>query len=295
MSSATLADMDPDIDNHDILYGVVLPNLRKEHDSMYSRRAEYTDDEARSIDMTGLVLEFNHNDNEPPVGTTIAYRVQDDANGGLSAAEAVFKLNREPDNPANDRLSQAAASQRNLLMTRYHKGFSLGHTAQKFAVDCDEHGRVNASHKANEPAITYVKFHREISTCETGRRPGSIIKGYFPCARSLRRSTDDAIRSFAANYGYEAPPADSVPGMRSWDAYLARLLDAVRQRRRQVLRENNFTPILHARGFIAASGDASKKTPLDERNDDLPFVCPDDQYLTQIRAASTEVSNYVWY
>lgn len=295
--AASFADMDPDIDNHDIVYGVVLPNLPKEHDSLYSRKAEYTEDEARQIDLAGLVMEANHDDEELPVGVTIAYRVQDDPNGGPASGEAVFKMNRESDDPnASDRLSLLAASQRNLMMSGYLTELSLGHVAKKYNVECDEYGRVNASRKTNDPAITYVKFHREVSTCKEGRRPGSKFKQYFPCARSLRRSTDDAIRSFARIYKYEAPPEDAVPGMKKWDAYLARLLDAIRARRKKVFRENNFTPILHARGFIAASADGNlppTKSALGDRSADVSFVCPDDAYLTQIKASSdnNSVSN----
>lgn len=289
---ATLADMSPDIDNHDVLYGVVLPNLRKEHNTLFSRKAEYTDDEARTIDMAGLVLECNHNDDIFPVGATIAYRVQDNPNGGPSSAEGVFKLNREADEAgATDQLSLVTQMQRNHLMSGYHRGFSLGHTAEKYHVDCDADGKVLASADPTKPAVTYVKYHREISTCNKGRRPGSVIKEYFPCARSLRRSMEDAIQSFTEIYNYERPPKNAFRGTREWDQYLARLLDAIRQRRRRVLAENNFTPILHARGFCAASNEPNGEKKFFSPADDLTLICPDDVYLTQVGASRINASS----
>jgi hypothetical protein len=223
--------------------------------------------------------------------------VQDDPNGGPSSAEAVFKLNREPDQAgATDELTLVSQMQRNMLMSGYHQGLSLGHTAEKYNVDCDASGNVRASADPDKAAVTYVKYHREVSTCNKGRRPGSIIKEYFPCARSLRRSTEEAITSFTQLYNYEAPPRNTFRGTREWDAYLARLLDAIRHRRRRVLRENNFTPILHERGFCAASNDSTTGSSSSNKKffspaDDLTLTCPDDVFLTQISAAQIGNAN----
>jgi len=288
--NAVPAGLDPDLDNHDVIHGIVLPNLRLEHDTLQSRKGEYTDAESRQIDMTGLVMEMNHNDDWLPVGRTIAYTVNPQPNG-FNAAEAVFKLNREPDehNP-DDPLAVVTALQRNLLMTGYHKDLSLGHETAKWNANVDVDGVVKASADPYQPAVTYVKYHKEISTCNRGRRPGSHIKGYYPCARSLRRSDDEAIRSFAKIYGYEPPPRGAYRGSREYDAYLANLHAEVRQRRSDALRQSNFTPILRARGFHAASADATKSTTT-TTDSDMPVMCTDDLYLTQVAAGIPTSAN----
>ncbi len=273
--------MEPDLDNHDVLVGVVLPNLRKEHKTLASCKAEYTDNESRQVDFTGLALEMNHCDEELPVGTTIAYRVNDQPDG-TTAAEAVFKLNREPDEPnPDDRLAVVTQTQRNHLMTGYHKDLSLGHDSSKYNEDCDADGRVRASANPNVAAVTYIKRHREISTTSKGRRPGSHIRGYFPCARSLRRSTEEAVEAFAQHYGYRAPPRGAYRGTKEWDEYLSDLWLNVRQRRSKLLRDSNFTPILRARGYTAASGETNPGVP-DKNVNEVPVMCPDDLYLTQV-------------
>lgn len=279
---ATLATMNPDLDNCDMLVGIVLPNLPPQHTSLNSMKNDYTIAESEMIDLTGYDLEYNHHDEEPPVGKTIGWRVNETPNGKYQA-EAVCKLNREPDYPDfTDHLTRISSMQRHNLMTGLHRDFSLGHVATKFNAHCDVSGRVNAS-KSKEPHISYVKEHREISTCIKGKKDGSHIEHYFPCARSLRRSSPYEVRDFARVYNYEQAPTDLEINARKWDAYLAHLLKQVKQRRMRVLREKQFLPTLVKRGFVVtASKDAPNQQTNNQQVEEEEAVCADNSYLSTL-------------
>jgi len=250
---ASVAGMDPNMEDHDLLFAVVLPNLAERIDDDEEKKREYTLDQARSVDFASLPLRFNHNDDLPPVGRTIAYRVNDKT-GAAPRAEVLFKLNREPDkiSDPDDELGQLTMLQRNLLMEGVHRGVSLGHYfSTEFVNDC---GKYNAS-AAGRPGRTIRKEAYEISTCKRGKRAGSDIYEYMPCRRSLLRSTDRAVRSFAKLYGYTQPESDVTRDSPAWRPYIDTLHNEVKQRRLNVIENNGYAQMLRARGFHAASDD----------------------------------------
>lgn len=250
--SATVAGMDNNLVDHDLLYAVVLPDLAERIDDPQLKKQEYTLDQARRVDFASLPLRFNHNDDLPPVGRTIAYRVNEQT-GGAPRAEVLFKLNREHEQAgARDKLSELSSLQRNLLMKGAHRSVSLGHYyTTQYVSDCGDH-QASAS---GVPGRVIKKEAYEISTCAQGLRKGSDIYEYMPCKRSLLRSTDDAVRSFAALYNYTQPSSELHGEHAHWSRYIDQLYDEVAERRRTVIKNKGYSAILQARGFHAASAD----------------------------------------
>jgi hypothetical protein len=250
--SATIADMDGNLVDHDLLYAVVLPNLVERIDDPELKKQEYTVEQARRVDFASLPLQYNHNDDLPPVGRTVGYRVND-RTGAAPRAEVLFKLNREHEQPgARDQLSELTSLQRNLLMTGAHRGVSLGHYYTTEYIDDCGHHHASAS---GVPGRVIKKEAYEISTCAKGRREGSDIYEYLPCKRSLLRSTDAAVRSFAELYGYTVPSANLHKQHTEWPRYIDQLHGEVAKRRIAVIENNGYGQMLRARGFHAASAD----------------------------------------
>ena len=265
---ASLHADDPDA--HDHVYGIVLPKLQKRYDTLTDKKEEFTEAQARAVDFTALPLRINHNRDMHQVGLTVAYRVRD-VPGELPRAEAIFRLNREPDKPHGDELSRLAAAQRNYLMEGTHRGLSLGHLYSTeyvgncgvYAASIGANGGGEVAHRTDDPhgdpGNVVYKEGEEISVCDRGLRDGSEILEYLPCRRSLERSCESAVRKFVKLYNYAAPPSTVHYGEHGWRQYIDTLSSSVRERRDRVLSQNGYNELLGARGVHAASADRLQK------------------------------------
>jgi len=254
MSTVPASLYGADLDEHDLVHGIVLPNLPEVVPDNETKKREFTAAQARALDLAALPVRMNHNDELGDVGMTIAYRVLEAArgSGARPRAETLHKLNREPDAPADDHMSDMAAMQRNLLMIGEHRGLSLGHRYHtEYVADC---GRYAAS-ASGRPGRIIHKTPYEISTCTRGKRDGSEILEYLPCPRSLHRSTDTAVRAFAHTYRYTEPPRELHKQHANWPDYLGALWSEVRERRRRIVSEDGYAAALSQRGIVAASAD----------------------------------------
>lgn len=275
---AQYADLSSDLDSHDLVYGVVLPNLQEKYDSVTKKKEEYTHAQARSVDFTSLPLRMNHGRQLHQVGVTMAYRVRDATKtGDQPRAEAVFKLNREPEHAEQDSLSRICALQRNLLMEGAHRGLSLGHTFNTdyvgncgtYAASIDGGSTEPASNDPyGDPGRVLHKNAEEISLVARGLRDGSHILEYLPCKRSLHRSADDAVRQFVTLYNYTAPDSALSRNHPGWRSYIDTLATEVRERRDRVLTQNGYGSLLRGRGEHMASSDAEKVELLQE----IPWI-----------------------
>lgn len=260
MSATAFAELGPDLDSHDLVWGAFLPDLKERIDDMKGKKEEFTIAQARSVDWAGLPLLMNHDDKKYRVGITAAVRVRDAADTGASArAEAIFKLNKEPDTAARDELSELSCYQRALLMNSSHASLSLSHRyGTEYITDCGSFaasGSSAAHHTMpRDPGRVIRRFIDEISLCDHGLRENSNIYEYLPCRRSLQRSSDRMVREFVKTYGYTEPPASLEKPSPAWDSYIDTLSRECYDRRQRVLTDNGYNHLLgRANGTHAAS------------------------------------------
>lgn len=256
MSGATLgiipAKLHGSLAEHDLIHGIVLPNLVDTHPSIDHTRREYITPEAKDVDFASIPVRMNHRDNLGTVGVTIGYRVYEEP-GLRPRAETLHKLHRELDPPPHTPAAELQLTQRNKLMSGAHRGLSLGHDyTTEYVGEC---GRYDAAARG-QPGRMVRKVAHEISTCTRGARQGSEILEYMPCKRSLRLSHEGAIRSFCDTYQYTPPPRDlRQENAGEWDHYLDTLWSEVEQRRMSVLSQPGYANAMRSRGIVLASGD----------------------------------------
>ncbi len=249
----------PDLEEHDLVRGLVLPRLDDELTNPEDMKREFSADQAREIDLTALPTRMNHSNSLESVGITLAYRVIGSQDGTPAKAETLHKLHREPDDgiPQNDPVAVLCATQRNLLMSGTHAGVSLGHS---FSTDyVGDLGRYDAS-LSGQTGRVINKRPLEISLCKKGKRPGSEILDYLPCKRSLLRTTPEHLRMFCEKYGYTLPPQQAAGDRSAWNGYIDHLWGEVKQRRAQVLSSDGYSQALKSRGIVAASSDSAAPT-----------------------------------
>lgn len=250
----------PDLDEHDLVRGRVLPRLDDELANPEDMKREFSAKQAREIDLTALPTRMNHSNSLESVGVTLAYRVIESRDGTPAMAETLHKLHREPDDgiPQNDPIAVLCATQRNLLMSGTHAGVSLGHS---FSTDyVGDLGRYDAS-LSGQTGRVINKRPLEISLCKKGKRPGSEILDYLPCKRSLLRTTPEHVRMFCEKWGYTPPPPSSSDRS-AWNGYIDHLWGEVKQRRAQVLSADGYSQALKSRGVVAASADSATPAPV---------------------------------
>lgn len=212
--------------HQDLLHAVVLPDLPARNDDLFAKKTEYTESQARQIDLAGLPILINHDEYVGRVGETVAYAVRDGSDGSPARAEVLFVLDSERGvDPAHlNRLD----FQRNALMNGAHRDISLGHTYDVLRAPAGVH---RASAEAPDSVIR--KAALEISTCSVGKRSGSHILAYFPCAETLRAATERAVRSFCNQHNYVPPPV-GINGA-EWTHHVESVVDQVSRRRDQLL------------------------------------------------------------
>jgi hypothetical protein len=253
--------------DQDLVHAVVLPSLESEINDFEKKKIEFTETQARRMDLTDLPILINHDEEMGEVGHTIAYAVHDASPLHQARAEVVFAIKDE--NMVRGSLRDKIGYQRNALMNGAHRDVSLGHVYNVESVG--NSGMHAASLTApqttdpfGDPGCVINKNAVEISTCYKGKRNGSNILEYVPCDNSLRRSTHVIIRKFCERYKYTAPPDDLKCSSPGWSQYIDRLSLEVQQRRRSLLDRR-------VSGTYRASED-TPNTPADELMRSMPWV-----------------------
>jgi len=243
-------------DERDAVYAIVIPELEKEHKELEKKQTEFTEAQARAVDFSRLPIMCNHSDRQ--IGEAVAARVRD-MPGRKPRVEAVFQLSPERDTPDASPESQQRALQRNLLMGGAHRDVSLGHAFwMHYCGNVMKATLPEQQASFGAPGFNITKRANEISTCHRGRRKGSHILEYLPCARSLRRSSIEHLEQFAKIYRYPAPPRALQRNTPEWRQYVDVLARQVRQRRKKVMSANGYRELLGAHGTYAASADADE-------------------------------------
>jgi hypothetical protein len=267
----------PGGDDADVFVGIVLSNLPDSHPTSEHRKREFNAQETRQTTMRGLPVYIEHNETWHPVGLTVGYRVVEgmgaDGGGGGGRVvasrghlgkhgngkkrpyvETVHMLNREPDvaptlGAPDQHAVEATRLQRCRLMMGVDRGLSLGH-------------RFRPEQASGTARATIVKRLVEISTCPRGKRPGTVIEHYFPCARTLQKSDEVMVREFCKVYGYSAPSHDcGERGSEPWARFIDSLSSQVAARRAAVFSrpgfENLAEPVPRYHGVVRASASST--------------------------------------
>ena len=215
---------------YDIVHAVVLPDLPDKNTDLFAKKTEYTKEQAKQIDLTGIPILVEHKEQLGRVGETIAYAVRDGSSNFGARAEVLFVIDGDRD--ACDSAHRMRLDfQRNALMNGAHRDVSLGHAYQTIPLPS---GMYKAS-SDGEPAPDCLirKSALEISTCAAGKRDGSHILAYLPCAETLRNATERAVRMFCAQHNYVPPPP--VSNGADWSRHVEDVIAQVDRRREQLL------------------------------------------------------------
>jgi hypothetical protein len=228
--------------NCDILHAIPIPNLAKQNNDFFAKKTEFTETQARRLDLTGLPVHINHDEKLGQVGKVIAYAVRDGAEEVAARAEILIALTSAGDcrTPADrDRLD----FQRNALLLGAHRDVSLTHEYRVI-------GAHSAAARATDSDADCVirKTAIEVSTCSEGRRDGSQIIAYLPSESTLRTATERCVRSFCAANGYATPPDSASPhhDAAEWQRHIDQVVNQVQQRRNELFAKE-------VRGYYRAS------------------------------------------
>lgn len=248
----------------DLVHAIVLPNLETDIADFDTKKIEFTEAQARNLNLRDLPILMNHDDALGTVGHTIAYTVRDANVNENARAEVVFALTDEDKVYGNVR--DKLQYQRNALMNGAHRDVSLGHF---YSVDyIGNVGMHAASIDAartddpyGDPGCVINKNAVEISTCSQGKRKGSNILEYVPSPKSLKKATATIIRRFCDRYKYTPPPPDATDASAEWPRYIDTLAEEVSARRRALLNKQ-----------VSGTYRASANTPADELLSQMPWI-----------------------
>lgn len=254
-------DLWPD---QDLVHAVVLPDLQPRIDDFYEKKTEFTESQARQMDLSGLPILINHDEGLGRMGETIAYAVRDRSAESNARAEVLFALT-DPETVHDGKLQHRLKFQQNALMNGAHRDVSLAHAYEVELVP--ESGAFAAAAGAGAgDAMTGQCVIRknpfEISTCDEGKRKGSRVLAYLPSTKTLRRATEGAVRDFCRNHGFQEPPAGIGAASGEWRSHIERLSNEVAARRRALF-------VRDAGGVHRASSGAASTVP-------WHFVNPDN-------------------
>lgn len=248
-------DLWPD---QDLVHAVLLPDLQEKHEDFYDKKTEFTEQQARQMDLAGLPILINHDEGLGQMGEAIAYAVRDKSAESKARAEVLFALD-DPATTTDERHRFRLQFQQNALMNGAHRDVSLAHTYDVELVQ----GTVAAAASATSTGECVIKKSPfEISTCDEGKRTGSHVLAYLPSAKTLRRASEGAVRDFCRNHSFVAPPDGIGPQSAEWRPHIERLVDEIGTRRRQLFKRD-------VGGVHRASSDALNSIP-------WQFVNPDN-------------------
>lgn len=247
--------MDPCPDQ-DLVHAVLLPDLQQKYDDLYEKKTEFTEQQARSMDLAGLPILINHDEGLGQVGQTIAYAVRDRSEKSNARAEVLFALT-DPSTVDSAPLRTRLRFQQNALMNGAHRDVSLAHSYDVALAA----GSVSAAAAtdtiggtANESQCIIRKNPFEISTCDEGKRTGSHVLAYLPAAKTLHAATEGAVRDFCRIHGFIEPPAGISAQSTEWRQHIERLASEIAEKRRLLFRPD-------VAGVHRASSSASNPVP----------------------------------
>ncbi len=201
-------------DDRDYLIGIILPSLLDEPLEEGDIAGHFTASESKKLQLQSLPAKLNHANGEKyEIGTVLA-----SASTGVSG-RVLMELNA--DGP------QAAYASKSIAAGHY-RGLSLGHGFHK---------------RFSDSGGQYVrKQAREVSVCQRGARPGSVIEQFFPSERTLANLNDADLRTMVSLYDYEREMADQSVAANSRPQYIRKLHKLVKQRRNKLIAQNNLEP-----------------------------------------------------
>lgn len=243
-------NVDPWIDR-DLVHAVVLPDLQPRLDDFYEKKTEFTEAQARQMDLSGLPILINHNDTLGHMGDTVAYAVRDKTAESNARAEVLLALT-DPDTLENSGLQHRLRFQQNALMNGAHRDVSLAHSYDVQLVSGTMTAAAGGGMTGGQCVIRKEPF--EISTCDEGKRKGSRVLAYLPSGKTLARASEGAVRDFCRNHNFVQPPLGLDVTSAEWRAHIARLTKEVGARRRALFVRNSS-------GVHCASSDAASSVP----------------------------------
>lgn len=252
--------------NQDIVHAVVLPDLEEEINDFETKKIEFTEQQARRLDLSNLPILVNHDEEMGEVGHTVAYCVRDATPTQGARAEVVFALTNE--DTARGGVQEKLQFQRNALMNGAHRDVSLGHVFDvDYVGNTGTHAASVGAPRTNDPygdpGCVINKNAVEISTCSKGKRKGSHILEYVPCRKSLERAMDaTVVRRFCARYKYTEPPPDATVASPVWSNYINHLAGEVEHRRKALLNKQ----------LLSGTYQASANSPGDELLAQMPWI-----------------------
>jgi len=243
--------------NCDILHAIPIPNLAKQNEDFFAKKTEFTETQARQIDLTGLPILINHDERLGQVGKVIAYAVRDGTEDLAARAEILIALTSADEcRTPTDRYR--LDFQRNSLLNGAHRDVSLTHEYRVTGAHAAAAVR-NSSNNNDDTGCIIRKTAIEVSTCSEGRREGSQILAYLPCESTLRTATERSLRSFCTANGYTNPPESASPNRDAteWQRHIDQVIDQVQQRRTTLFAKE-------VRGYYRASASGATATLTEE-------------------------------
>lgn len=225
--------------DQDLVHAVVLPDLQDKHDDFFEKKTEFTEAQARQMDLAGLPILINHDEGLGCVGEAIAYAVRDKSVESKARAEVLFALT-DPSTIDDERLRYRLHFQQNALMNGAHRDVSLAHSYD-VALMPETSGFVAAATGADNQTAGQCVIRKnpfEISTCDEGKRTGSHVLAYLPSAKTLRSATEGAVRDFCAKHYFPEPPAGVTVKSPEWRAHIEYLVGEIAQRRRLLFKRD---------------------------------------------------------
>jgi hypothetical protein len=241
--------------DRDLVHAVVLPDLQPRLDDFYEKKTEFTEAQARQMDLSGLPILINHDKTLGRMGDTVAYAVRDKSADSNARAEVLLALT-DPDTVEDGSLQHRLRFQQNALMNGAHRDVSLAHAYDVQLVS----GTVTAAAGSTAAAAmaggqcVVRKEPFEISTCDEGKRKGSRVLAYLPSDKTLQRATEGAVRDFCRTQGFVQPPQGIDVSSAEWRAQIKRLSSEVGARRRALFVRNSS-------GVHCASSGAASSLP----------------------------------
>lgn len=239
----------------DYVYGTVLPNLYEQPGELNDCWNEFTIEDGKRVDLTGLPVLVNHQEQVQCVGRVVGYEIGRVTASAPSPSSSV--------NPASERFEQEGSVHarvllaldkkepntfmaqyvRNALANGYYRGLSLQHHYEAMP-----HKRL------------VLKTPVEVSLCREGLRPDSVIHDYFPSRRTLENMDDEHLRDFVRHYKHDNGSGGAVlassDATSSKQVYIDDFCRSVLQKRDSVL--SSFGK--PRQGFVAMSADQSFQT-----------------------------------
>jgi hypothetical protein len=239
--------------DRDLVHAVVLPDLQLRLDDFYEKKTEFTEAQARQMDLSGLPMLINHDKKLGCMGDTVAYAVRDKSADSNARAEVLLALT-DPDTVDDESLQHRIRFQQNAFMNGAHRDVSLAHSYDVQLVSGTMTAAAGSAGAMAGGQCVVRKEPFEISSCDEGKRKGSRVLAFLPSDKTLQRATEGAVRDFCRTQGFVQPPQGIDVSSAEWRAQIKRLSGEIGARRRALFVRNSS-------GVHCASSGAASSLP----------------------------------